>query len=92
MGGSEVESKGAAAREVARRVLEIESRAVASLADRLDESFDRAVDLVCDATIIRREQGGGAVRFGQTRLVVKEKEWNASGSCIYTSRSTFTTV
>ncbi len=33
-------------RETARRVLEIESRAVAALADRLDENFDRAVELL----------------------------------------------
>ncbi len=34
------------ARETARRVLQVESSAVASLADRLDESFDRAVELI----------------------------------------------
>jgi len=33
-------------RETARRVLQIESEAVARLADRLDEQFDRAVDLL----------------------------------------------
>ena len=32
----------------ARRVLEIESRAIADLADRLDENFDRAVKLLAD--------------------------------------------
>lgn len=35
-------------RETARRVLEIEARAVADLADRLDEGFDRAVDLLTE--------------------------------------------
>jgi arabinose-5-phosphate isomerase len=34
------------ARAIARRVLEIESRAVAHLAERLDERFDRAVELL----------------------------------------------
>jgi arabinose-5-phosphate isomerase len=34
-------------RETARRVLTIESEAVAALAARLDESFDAAVDLLC---------------------------------------------
>ena len=32
--------------ETARRVLQIESEAVAALAERIDESFDRAVDLL----------------------------------------------
>jgi len=32
----------------ARRVLEIESRAIADLADRLDEGFDRAIKLLAD--------------------------------------------
>ncbi len=36
------------ARDTARRVLEIESRAVAELAGRLDETFDRAVELLSD--------------------------------------------
>lgn len=34
------------ARDVARRVLQIESRAVAELCERLDEGFDRAVDVL----------------------------------------------
>jgi len=36
------------ARETARRVLEIEARAVADLAARLDESFDRAVTMLAE--------------------------------------------
>ncbi len=35
-------------REIARRVIEIESQALADLADRLDESFDRALQLLVD--------------------------------------------
>jgi arabinose-5-phosphate isomerase len=35
-------------RDTARLVLEIEAQAVAELADRLDESFDRAVDLLTE--------------------------------------------
>jgi len=43
-----------AALECARRVLSIESRAVASLADRLDANFGRAVDLIfaCKGKVI----------------------------------------
>lgn len=37
-------------REVAREVLEIEAAAVASLVERLDESFDRAVEILRSAT------------------------------------------
>jgi len=37
-------------RELARRVLRIEAEAVAALASRLDESFDRAVDLLAECT------------------------------------------
>lgn len=37
-------------RETARRVLEIESQAVAALAERLDESFDHAVQLLVGST------------------------------------------
>ncbi len=36
------------ARESARRVLEIEAQAIADLADRLDESFDRAVEMLAE--------------------------------------------
>jgi arabinose-5-phosphate isomerase len=36
------------AREIARRVLEVEARAIADLAGRLDESFDRAVAMLVD--------------------------------------------
>ncbi len=36
------------ARNTGRRVLEIESRAVGDLVDRLDERFDRAVDMLVD--------------------------------------------
>ncbi len=36
------------ARETARKVLEIEAKAVAELADRLDDSFDRAVAMLAD--------------------------------------------
>ena len=41
-------------RDIAREVLEIESRAVAALADRLDESFDRAVELLtsCSGRVV----------------------------------------
>ncbi len=44
----------AAPRETARRVLEIEARAVQGLTDRLDDGFDRAVDLLigCAGRII----------------------------------------
>ena len=38
------------AREAARRVLQVESSAVARLAERLDESFDRAVERVVSCT------------------------------------------
>jgi arabinose-5-phosphate isomerase len=37
-------------RATARRVLQIESAAVAALADRLDGEFDRAVELLCSCT------------------------------------------
>jgi arabinose-5-phosphate isomerase len=33
-------------REIARRVLEIESQAISALRDRLDESFDRAIEIL----------------------------------------------
>jgi arabinose-5-phosphate isomerase len=36
------------ARESARRVLEIEAQAVADLANRLDESFDRAIEMLAE--------------------------------------------
>ncbi|MCP3982577.1 MAG: KpsF/GutQ family sugar-phosphate isomerase [bacterium] len=38
------------ARETARRVLQIEAQAVSELCDRIDESFDRAVELVIGCT------------------------------------------
>ena len=34
-------------RETARRVLEIESQAIARLADPIGDEFDRAVELLC---------------------------------------------
>jgi len=37
-------------RETARRVLEIESQAIAALADRIGEEFDRALELLCDCS------------------------------------------
>jgi arabinose-5-phosphate isomerase len=40
--------QGEAARETARRVLEIESRAIAALAERLDGAFERAVTLLLE--------------------------------------------
>lgn len=42
------------ARNTGRRVLEIESRAVLDLVDRLDERFDRAVDMLvdCDGRVV----------------------------------------
>jgi arabinose-5-phosphate isomerase len=47
MGAMKVEKPAVSPRKTARRVLEIESRAVADLVARLDESFDRAVELLC---------------------------------------------
>jgi arabinose-5-phosphate isomerase len=46
--GSTDTKKSKRARETARRVLAVESAAVAALADRLDESFDRAVALLVE--------------------------------------------
>lgn len=51
--------KKTASLSTARRVLRIESRAVAALAQRLDESFDRAVELVhaCEGRIVLTGMG-----------------------------------
>jgi len=46
MGRSESESNDSRLRATARRVLRIESYAVGDLAERLDEDFDRAVELI----------------------------------------------
>lgn len=50
-------------RETARRVLEIEARAVADLASRLDDSFDRAVALLlgCSGRIIVTGMGKSGI-------------------------------
>ena len=45
-----VRKEGPVSRETARRVLQIESAAVAALAERIDENFDRAVDLLVGCT------------------------------------------
>lgn len=47
------------ARELARRVLRIEAEAVAALADRLDESFDHAVELLlgCSGRVVLTGMG-----------------------------------
>ena len=55
------------ARETARRVLQVESSAVARLADRLDQSFDKAVELIvaCKGRVVvqpirrHRQQAAG---------------------------------
>jgi arabinose-5-phosphate isomerase len=51
------------ARETARRVLEIESRALAALIDRLDESFDRAVETLigCRGRVIVTGMGKSGI-------------------------------
>jgi arabinose-5-phosphate isomerase len=48
------ERKAQSAIEVARRVLDLESRAVAGLIEKLDSSFDRAVELItaCNGRIV----------------------------------------
>jgi arabinose-5-phosphate isomerase len=53
----------AMARETARRVLEIESRALAELVDKLDESFDHAVDalLHCRGRVIVTGMGKSGI-------------------------------
>ena len=50
-------------RKIARKVLEIESRAVADLIDRLDETFDRAVDLLigCEGRIVVTGMGKSGI-------------------------------
>ncbi len=50
-------------RETARRVLEIEARAVADLAVRLDESFDRAVEMLvsCKGRIVVTGMGKSGI-------------------------------
>jgi arabinose-5-phosphate isomerase len=50
-------------RDTARRVLETESRAVAELAGRLDESFDRAVDtlLACKGRVVVTGMGKSGI-------------------------------
>ena len=50
-------------RETARRVIEIEARAVADLADRLDESFDLAVDLLlhCKGRVVVTGMGKSGI-------------------------------
>jgi len=52
MGSAETKKKSL--RETARRVLALESAAVAALADRIDESFDKAVALLvdCDGRVV----------------------------------------
>ena len=50
-------------RETARRVLQIEARAVASLAERLDETFDRAVEVIlaCRGRIVVTGMGKSGI-------------------------------
>ncbi|NIV57178.1 MAG: SIS domain-containing protein, partial [Actinobacteria bacterium] len=50
-------------REIARSVLDIESQAVAALAGRLDENFDRAVDLIagCSGRVIVTGMGKSGI-------------------------------
>ena len=50
-------------RKTARRVLEIESRAVARLAERLDENFDRAVELLtgCGGRVVVTGMGKSGI-------------------------------
>ena len=50
-------------RDTARRVLEIESRAVADLAERLDETFDRAVEMLlgCSGRIVVTGMGKSGI-------------------------------
>ena len=50
-------------RKTARRVLEIESRAVARLAERLDENFDRAVQMLtgCQGRVVVTGMGKSGV-------------------------------
>ncbi len=51
------------ARETARRVLQVESSAVARLADRLDQSFDRAVELIlaCKGRVVVTGMGKSGI-------------------------------
>ena len=53
----------ALSRDTARRVLEIESRAVADLAERLDETFDRAVEMLlgCSGRIVVTGMGKSGI-------------------------------
>jgi arabinose-5-phosphate isomerase len=46
MGSADMKKKKTPLRETARRVLAVESAAVAAVAERLDESFDRAVERI----------------------------------------------
>ena len=52
-----------ALRSTARRVLEIESRAVAGLIDRLDDDFNRAVDLLvgCSGRVVLTGMGKSGI-------------------------------
>ncbi len=54
---------GSQARETARRVLQVESSAVARLADRLDQSFDRAVELIlaCKGRVVVTGMGKSGI-------------------------------
>src|SRR2546428_744099 len=50
-------------KELARQVLEIEAESIRRLADRLDESFDRAVDLIvnCRGRIVTTGMGKSGI-------------------------------
>jgi arabinose-5-phosphate isomerase len=54
---------GSKARETARRVLQVESSAVAGLAERLDESFDRAVQRIirCKGRVVVTGMGKSGI-------------------------------
>ncbi len=64
MGSPETKKKTRTrARETARRVLTVESAAVAALADRLDEAFDRAVELLvgCEGRVVVTGMGKSGI-------------------------------
>src|SRR5690348_3032589 len=50
-------------KELARQVLEIEAQSIRRLADRLDESFDRAVDLIvnCRGRVVTTGMGKSGI-------------------------------
>jgi len=60
---STTNNQRASARETARRVLAIESASIAALSDRLDENFDRAVELLvsCEGRVVLTGMGKSGI-------------------------------